>query len=81
MPTTNNTANAKITEEEFRDGCENYNGICLDCGEIQFGGCEPDAEGYKCESCEANAVCGFEQALIIGRIDIVDDEDSEYDDD
>jgi hypothetical protein len=33
---------------------------------------EPDAERYECDECERHAVYGLEQALLMGRIDIVD---------
>ena len=39
-------------------------GICEACGEEQ-GGCEPDARGYVCESCGAEAVYGAEECLFL----------------
>ncbi len=63
-----------ITEEEFRDGNEECNGICLACGEIQFGGVEPDGRNYKCESCGEMEVHGLEEALLIGRLEFEADE-------
>lgn len=38
-------------------------GFCLSCGAEQ-GGTEPDADGYRCESCGANAVQGAENVLL-----------------
>lgn len=38
-------------------------GICLECGNIQSG-VEPDAEGYHCNECNADAVCGIEGVII-----------------
>ena len=38
-------------------------GFCLACGEEQDG-CEPDARGYPCESCEAMAVYGAQEILL-----------------
>jgi len=38
-------------------------GICVACGEDQDG-CEPDACGYTCESCNSKAVYGAEELLI-----------------
>tara|TARA_R100000808_G_scaffold2906_1_gene10844 strand:+ start:595 stop:792 length:198 start_codon:yes stop_codon:yes gene_type:complete len=37
-------------------------GICKSCGEEQEG-CEPDAQGYECESCGAPAVYGAAELL------------------
>ena len=41
-------------------------GFCLKCGEEQ-GGCEPDAEGYKCEECGTNTVYGAMEVLFRGN--------------
>lgn len=38
-------------------------GFCKECGHSQDG-CEPDARGYKCESCGAMEVYGAEEMLI-----------------
>jgi len=38
-------------------------GFCTACG-AEAAGVEPDAEGYKCESCGAHAVCGAEDLFI-----------------
>jgi hypothetical protein len=51
---------------------EDGGGFCLNCGHIQEGGVEPDAEDYECEHCGANAVLGMEEALLRGRIEITD---------
>lgn len=58
-----------MEESEFFAGTESSEGICLHCGENRYG-VEPDAEGYKCDSCGSNAVMGIEMALVIGRIRI-----------
>ena len=51
-----------------KDIHEAVNGICLCCGEIQYGGVEPDARDYNCEWCNADSVYGLEEALLIGRV-------------
>ena len=38
-------------------------GFCIECGYEQDG-CEPDAEGYKCENCGKHTVSGAEQCLL-----------------
>lgn len=59
----------EMTESEFSELIhDSYAGICLACGEIQYQGVEPDAEGYECEGCEENQVIGLEQALICGHL-------------
>lgn len=59
-----------MTSEDYLDHCDAYDGICLACGEIHFGGVEPDAENYHCDACGKDRVCGVENALMIGKIDI-----------
>ena len=44
------------------------------CGEIRYGGVEPDARGYPCEACETNTVVGLQEALLMGRISVTLDE-------
>jgi len=38
-------------------------GICMACGECQ-GGTEGDAQGYHCESCGEDKVCGVEHIFM-----------------
>jgi hypothetical protein len=59
------------TMEEIEEG---INGGCLACGEIQYGGVEPDAEKYECEACGEPEVYGLEQLLLIGRLSLSDEE-------
>jgi len=61
----------EISEEEYLEHTESYDGICLHCGEWSFGGCEPDARNYECESCGLKKVMGAEMALVAGHLDIV----------
>lgn len=63
-----------MTESEYCAGNNDYAGICLSCGEIQPDGVEPDAEGYRCEGCDARAVMGFEMALVAGHIEFKEEE-------
>ncbi len=39
-------------------------GICIACGE-DADGCEPDARGYDCESCDEPKVYGCEELLMM----------------
>lgn len=59
-----------VFEVSADDYHEDLNGICLGCGEVQYGGCEPDAERYRCESCGVNEVYGLQQALLMGRVNV-----------
>ena len=44
-------------------GLENP-GFCLKCG-ADADGCEPDARKYQCEVCEAKAVYGAQEIMIM----------------
>jgi hypothetical protein len=59
------------TQEELEEA---INGGCLNCGEIQYGGVEPDAEKYECEACGEHEVYGLEQLCLIGRLRVKADE-------
>jgi len=63
-------AQIMVTMDEVTEGT---NGACLACGEIHYGGIEPDARGYECESCGARKVYGLEELVIMG-FDIISDE-------
>jgi hypothetical protein len=60
-----------ITADDYQEACDGSGGICLACGEFTLGGVEPDAEGYHCEFCGESRVEGIENALIAGRIEII----------
>ena len=62
----------KFTADELYEYKEDNYGICLACGELREK-VEPDAEGYECYDCGKYRVVGIEQALIMGRIEIVED--------
>lgn len=64
----------KITEEDYADHSESGGGFCLACGDWSFN-VEPDAERYRCESCGEFRVYGAEQALLMGRVQFVDEAD------
>jgi hypothetical protein len=64
----------KMTETTFRNLCREYEGICIKCRFVQTG-CEPDSRRYECESCGERTVYGAEQAMIMGLIDFVENED------
>jgi len=66
-----------MSEAEYYEHTNDYDGVCLACGEWTFGGCEPDARRYPCESCNRRAVYGAEEALMMGYIEFTEEtEDS-----
>lgn len=54
-----------IEQVEEMDG--EQQGWCIACGEIQDG-CEPDAEGYECESCGCQTVYGAAECALRGWV-------------
>lgn len=59
-----------ITTAEYQDHRTNYDGVCLGCGDWTFGGVEPDARRYRCDSCGALEVYGIEEALLMNRLEV-----------
>jgi MinD superfamily P-loop ATPase len=63
----------KTTEKTFRALDREHCGYCPDCKTITaFGGIEPDADGYHCDDCNGNRLMGAANALIMGKIRIVE---------
>jgi len=63
----------EISQDEYEEHTEAYDGVCLACGEWTTGGCEPDARDYHCEACDENKVVGAEEALMMGVIEFTED--------
>lgn len=61
-----------VSIADFEGHCRDHDGVCKACGEWTFGGVEPDAENYTCESCEKDQVFGAEIALVAGILAIDD---------
>lgn len=61
----------KMTEDEFFNGNENYEGLCLSCRDKVLG-VEPDACNYECESCGEKQVFGLQELLTMGELEILE---------
>ena len=65
------TVHTSVTLEVVMDSCDRRStgldnpGFCLSCGE-EADGCEPDARGYVCDSCDCPHVWGAEEILLSG---------------
>ena len=66
----------KITEGTYRVLEGDYMGICRSCLDVACE-CEPDARNYKCESCNAKTVYGAQELMMMGAIDLVEDNEKE----
>lgn len=64
----------RLTAAEWVELEGEYGGICLACGELKWGDCEPDARNYECDSCGRRRVYGAEEARIMGAIALKEDE-------
>lgn len=60
----------KMAEGEYQELADASGGLCLSCGELAWGDCEPDARNYPCESCEKPRVFGAEEARMMGAIEV-----------
>jgi len=63
LPSTLSLDDVMAAAEEQMFGLGN-DGFCLKCGHQQDG-CEPDARGYRCEDCGANAVYGATEIMMV----------------
>lgn len=61
-----------ISEDEYCQHREEYDGFCLACSDWTTSGVEPDARGYQCEVCGKHRVFGAEEVMIMGVIEIED---------
>lgn len=64
----------RISMADYQDMAECSMGFCLDCSDWTTETVEPDAEYLPCETCDAEAVVGAEEALVMGVLDVQDDE-------
>ena len=71
----------KLPQSEYEQHAADHDGLCLACGEIQSGGCEPDMYEGFCDACEARQVVGFEEALMAGHIEFSENPRERGDDD
>lgn len=61
----------EMDADEFQEAMDGNEGFCTGaCQEFTADSVEPDAEGYRCPVCRQMTVCGAEQALIMGHIEI-----------
>jgi len=56
--------NVIMNDKKVSDHIKGNDGFCIECGNIQYGGIEPDAVACKCEECGENRVVGFETAVL-----------------
>jgi hypothetical protein len=54
-----------IERQELESHMEEYDGLCLACGQWQYGECEPDARNYECQECGVRAVYGAEECFLM----------------
>jgi hypothetical protein len=66
----------RMTEAEYREMENDNMGACLGCG-AEADGCEPDACGYTCESCDEKKVYGVPELLMMGRVQFVSEPKAE----
>ena len=62
-----------ISNEEYMNATNNDEGWCTSCCAFTADNVEPDAENYRCQSCDEYTVYGAEQALLRGFIDVAEE--------
>lgn len=65
-----------VTESEYTEMDNDSQGFCLKCHE-PADSVEPDACNYTCDSCGAEQVFGAAELLLMGRLIITEDKESE----
>jgi hypothetical protein len=65
----------KVSVYDYNEAVDQYLGWCTTCDDFTRDSTEGDAEDYLCEICEENSVMGAENALIMGIIELVEDEE------
>jgi predicted RNA-binding Zn-ribbon protein involved in translation (DUF1610 family) len=64
-----------ISDVDYFEAVESYTGWCPDCGEFIRDNTEPDAEDYDCPTCLSKNVVGAEQALLLGYVNVIGEEE------
>lgn len=62
----------KLSEDEYRQHCRDYDGFCFKCREWTDGEVEPDARKYLCPNCRAPEVYGAEELSLMEVIEFTD---------
>ena len=75
MMTANGSKKLQYVNATMEDVYEGTVGGCMACGELKYGGVEPDARGYECDECGDSEVYGLEELVIMGQLNLVDAED------
>jgi hypothetical protein len=61
----------KISEAEYRQHCEDYDGYCFKCADWTDGGVEPDARRYTCLECGMKTMYGAEELVLMDAVEFV----------
>jgi hypothetical protein len=72
MPANPKKPKPRLTVAECLRLRADSGGVCLNCGHLQDGGVEPDAERIRCEACGDRQVHGIHDAIVRGLIEITD---------
>lgn len=66
----------KMSVEDYENDVVEFNGYCKACDKVTtFGGVEADARGYECDVCHGKTVLGIEEAIMMGHIEVEEEED------
>lgn len=62
------------SEADYQYATDNYEGWCLNCQSFTRDACEPDARKYPCPECDLRTVYGAEEALMMGAIELTEED-------
>jgi len=66
----------ELAQEEYQELQDSNGGFCIKCGSETYG-IEPDAHEYECEECGEKGVYGAEELMMMGLINITEEEEEE----
>ncbi len=65
-----------LTPSEYQDHDDSNDGYCVQCNAItRSGDTEPDAREYPCPDCNGTNCYGIQEALLMGKLNIIDGDD------
>lgn len=67
----------KITDEDYDEAVADNQGFCSNCEAVVSENVEPDSYSIECPECGEEKMMGVEHALIMGEIEIYDEDEIE----
>ena len=62
-----------LSEEEYKEALNSKRGFCTSCNAVTTDDVQQDAEEFDCTQCHEGNVMGMAIALMMGKIEVVED--------